>query len=101
MPQDTLEAFVEESLRRSLERGYHPTIFQKMRQDYGLERAIEKLVESSDIQSGFARLKDLGLLDWSLEAAVIRFPGSFPVKTREYAGFRLSHAKDRTLRGRI
>jgi len=69
-----------------------------MRRDYGLERAIEKLVESSELQSGFTRLKKMNMLEWSLEQAVIHYPERFKPKTREYAGFRLSHAKDRKLR---
>lgn len=96
---ETLEAFVEESTRRCVARGYHPTAFLEMRDKHGLIEAIRRLVESSDVQSGFARLDKLGMLEWSLEAAVIRFPTQFSQMTREYAGFRLGQLKGRKLNG--
>jgi hypothetical protein len=93
----SLEAFVDEGVRRSVAKGYHPTAFLAMRERHSLIEAIRRLVESADMQSGFYRLQQLGLLDWSLEAAVIRFPDSFSRQTREYAGFRLSQAKERRM----
>jgi hypothetical protein len=62
-------------------KGYYPSVFQSMRMRHGTIAAIEKLVQSGEIQSGFKRLKDLGLLEWSIEAAVIRFaPGHANVR---------------------
>jgi hypothetical protein len=72
-----LEAFIDETIRVSNEHGYHPTTFQRMRRDYGTIGAIERLVQSGDIQSGFTRLYDLGLVRWSIESAVTKFPGEF------------------------
>lgn len=84
-----LEAFVDETIRLSRENGYHPTAFVSMRQRYGTVKAISKLVQSGDIQSGFKRLNSLGLIDWTIEAAVTKFPGEFSPTTLECAEFRL------------
>ena len=74
MPASTaLEAFIDESIRVSVANGYTPTIFQRMRRG-GTVEAIERLVKSGDIQSGFKRLKQLGLLQWTIEAAILQFP---------------------------
>jgi hypothetical protein len=55
-----LEAFVDEGIRLSKQRGYHPHTFERMRHQHGTIRAIEKLVSSGDLQSGFTRMADLG-----------------------------------------
>jgi hypothetical protein len=88
-----LEAFVDELLKRAKERGYNPTIFQGMRRQYGTVQAIERLVQSGDIQSGFTPLKELGLLEWSIESAVVRFPSEFTRNTRECAQWRLQQVQ--------
>ena len=72
-----LEAFIDESIRKSRESGYDPTVSISMRKDHGTVSAIRKLVTSGDIQSGFKRMSDLGLLDLTIEAAVLRFPDAF------------------------
>jgi hypothetical protein len=87
-----LEVFIDESIKRSKERGYNPTIFQGMRHQHGTLQAIEKLVQSGDIQSGFKRLKELGLLEWSIESAVVRFPSEFSRNARECSQWRLRQA---------
>jgi hypothetical protein len=69
-----LEAFIDESLRLSKERGHNPTIFVGMRHQHGTIDAIERLVQSGDMQSGFKRLKQLDLIDWTIESAVTKFP---------------------------
>jgi hypothetical protein len=71
-----LEAFVDEGIRLSKQSGYHPHVFVRMRQQHGTIRAIEKLVRSGDLQSGFKRMAEIGLLDWSIEEAVVRFQRS-------------------------
>lgn len=88
-----LEAFVDETIRKSREKGYHPTVFIGMRQQHGTIPAISKLVQSGDIQSGFKRLQGLGLLDWSIEAAVEKFPEEFSRDDKECAAFRLEIAR--------
>jgi hypothetical protein len=39
-----------------------------MRRQHGTIEAIERLVQSDDIQSGFKRLQQLNLLEWTIEA---------------------------------
>lgn len=90
-----LEAFIDETIKVSRKHGYHPTIFIDMRTRLGTIPAIIKLVESWDIQSGFKRLAMLGLLDHTIETAVLRHPKEFPIRTRECAEFRLGLAKQR------
>ncbi len=84
-----LEAFIDETVRLSRQNGYHHTAFIGMRQRHGTIGAISRLVESGDVQSGFKRLRDLGLLNWTIEAAVMKFPEEFSATTRECAAFRL------------
>jgi hypothetical protein len=65
----SLEAFIDEGIELSKAQGYNSTIFIGMRRQYGTIEAIERLVQSGDIQSGFKRLKQLNLVDWTMEAA--------------------------------
>lgn len=88
-----LEAFVDETILRGREKGYIPTIFIGMRQDLETIPAISRLVRSGDIQSGFKRLQALGLLEWTIEAAVEKFPEEFSKDDRECATFRLRLAR--------
>jgi hypothetical protein len=91
---DPLEAFIDEGIRQMAKRGYYPTIFQGMRARHGTVEAITKLVESGDIQSGFKKLRQLRMLEWSMEAAVMRFPDRFTATARECAEFRLRLAEN-------
>jgi len=84
-----LEAFIDETIRVSAEHGYHPTAFIGMRNRHGTLDAISRLVVSGDVQSGFSKLHKLGLLDHTIEAAVMRFPSEFGKQARECAEFRL------------
>lgn len=88
-----LEAFIDETLRLSKERGYNPTIFVGMRHQHGTIDAIERLVQSGDIQSGFKRLKQLGLIDWTIEAAVIKFAAEFSHNAKQCAEWRLAQVR--------
>lgn len=89
-----LEAFIDETIRLSRLNRYSPTAFLAMRGRHGTISAISRLVESGDIQSGFKRLEQLGLLDWTIESAVMKFPQEFSPITRECAAFRLRIAKE-------
>jgi len=91
-----LEAFIDEGIKRAIERGYHPTVFTGMRHKSGTIDAIERLVQSPDIQTGFNRLHQLNLLDWTIEAAVIRFPSEFSNNAQQCAKWRLQQARSRT-----
>jgi hypothetical protein len=84
-----LEAFIDETIALAKARGYIPAIFIGMRRQYGTVEAIERLVQSGDIQSGFKRLTKLGLADWTIEAAVSKFAGEFSRHARECAEWRL------------
>lgn len=97
---NSLEDWVDESIKRSRSRGYHPTVFIGMRERFGTRVAIEHLVRSGEIQSGFHRLRQLGMLTWSIEAAVRQFPDEFTAEARECAEFRLNNVDDPILRVR-
>ena len=92
MNADEVEAFVDELIRRAQPLRYRPTDFMHMRKNNGGRsvEVIEKLVKSGDVQSGFKKLKEIGLLEWSLESAVLKFPGRFSKDARECAAFRLN-----------
>jgi hypothetical protein len=90
-----LEAFIDEGIKLSIERGYHPTIFVGMRHTHGTIDAIERLVQSPDIQTGFHRLHQLNLLEWTIEAAVRRFPSEFSNDARQCAEWRLQQVHPR------
>ena len=94
-----LEAFIDETLKLAKARGYNPTIFSGMRQQYRTIEAIERLVLSGDIQSGFKRLQQLNLVDWTIEAAVTKFPDEFSRHARECAEWRLQQVTKGTIRG--
>lgn len=98
---DPLDAWVDESIARSRARNYHPTIFIRMRERYGTEQAMEKIVRSGVMQSGFIRLKHLGMAeDWSIEAGILLFRERFTQDAQNCAQFRLEHIDDPILRGR-
>jgi hypothetical protein len=84
-----LEHFIEESVRRSKEKGYYPTAFEAMRVRWGTKEAMRRLVISGEIQSGFKRLVPLGLKDWSVEAGVVKFADEFGKEERQAAQWRL------------
>ena len=89
---DELEAFIDKSIIRSSKKGYVPFDFLKMRKRWTTKGAIERLVPSGDLQTNFLKLRDLDMLDWTLEAAVLRFPELFSRQMQEAARFRLRQA---------
>ena len=97
---DALEAFVDEGLGIASAAGYPAIIFRRMRREHGTVEAISKLVCSAEIQSGFLELKRHKLLDWSIEAIVLKFPERFSAQARQCAEFRLKHGGDKKLRRR-
>jgi hypothetical protein len=90
----TLDQFVDELIRRAAAHRYFPTTFMRMRTQYGTVSAIRKLVETSKPQSGFRRLKQLGMLEWTLESAVLAYPHQFPATTIKFARARLDGTLD-------
>lgn len=89
MASAQLEAFIDETIAVSARKAYHPTTFIGMRARYGTVEAISRLVISGDVQSGFTKLKKLGLIDYTIEAAVMKFPSEFSKQAVECADFRL------------
>lgn len=85
-----LESFIDSSIKMSREHGYHPTTFISMRQRHGTIGAINKLVVSGDIQSGFTRMRSLGLLEWTIEAAVVSHSELFSDEVVGAAKWRLA-----------
>lgn len=96
---DPLEVFVDESIRLFARRGYHPEEFKRMRKAYGTVAAIERLMRSGVLQSGFRQIRKLEMLPRSMEGTVRRFPDQFTVEARECAEFRLDNADDMALWG--
>ena len=85
-----LERFIDQMIELAGEKGYRPTEFIKMRDRYQTVEAISRLVVSGDIQSGFRRLNELELRDWTIEAAVLKYSNEFTPAVFECAKFRLS-----------
>lgn len=90
---DSLDGWINESIRRSVAAGYNPTVFLQMRERHGTKGAMKRLIISGEIQSGFVKLRDLGLLDWSVEAGILKFSSDFSAGEREAAQFRLAQAR--------
>lgn len=90
-----LESFVDESIQLAKNAGYNPTVFIGMRARHKTLEAMERIVKSGDIQSGFKRLKELGLADeWSVEAGILKFASEFSRDAVECARWRLKQIED-------
>ena len=87
-----LENFINESIARSKQRDYNPFIFVQMRERHGTVEAMKKLVVSGEVQSGFRRLKELNMLELSIEAAILKFPDEFTSEEQDAARWRLEQA---------
>lgn len=87
-----LEKFTDEIIEKSIQIGYTPHIFCRMREQRGTVEAMRNLVVSSEIQSGFKRLKELDRLELSIEAAILKFPDEFTSEERDAARWRLEQA---------
>jgi hypothetical protein len=72
-----LEAYADTMLHRAAEKGFRPTVLIRLRETYGTVRAFSKLFRTDDIESGFRQMKQLGLIEWSIEAAVVKFSREF------------------------
>jgi hypothetical protein len=93
------DAFAEECRRaveecRTLSPPYAPTAWIEMMEAHGAVDAAKRLLESSDIQSGFERLVRLGRTDLTVEMAVLhpRWDSLFRELHREAAHWRLTRA---------
>jgi len=90
---DELESFIDETIHQAVAKHYMPTTFMQMRTRWGTVEAMRRLVISGDIQSGFTRLVGLGLVDYSIEATILKFPSYFDKDAREAAQWRLNQLK--------
>jgi hypothetical protein len=65
-----------------------------MRHRHGTVEVIRLCVESSAPKSGFRKAVELGIKEWSLEAAVVKRRAQFTEKTPAYAHARLNGQLD-------
>jgi hypothetical protein len=92
---EALDDFIDETIRRSREGGCYPTAFMEMRSRWGTKGAIERLLVAGDIESGFKRLNCLNMLEWTIEAAVLKFPEVFTNReVRAAAEWRIRQAQE-------
>ncbi|TCH99680.1 hypothetical protein EJV46_03115 [Roseococcus sp. SYP-B2431] len=82
-------------ITRCQARGYNPHVFMDMRDRHGTVTAINRLLLEGEIQSGFRKLYSMNMLEWTIEAAALRFPDLFKAGSREAAQFRLDQANGR------
>lgn len=88
-----LEEFVDKSIALNIEHGNTPHTLIQMRERMGTVAAITSLVPRSIATSGYLKAIKLNLIEWSLEAAVCRFPSQFDLRTRLYALLRLTSGR--------
>jgi hypothetical protein len=88
-----LEAFIDDSIAISIKHKYHPTTFKRMREEYGTVDAISRLVVNGEIQSGFKKMSELGLIEYTIESAVLKFPNQFTKNVQKCAKWRLDQAR--------
>lgn len=74
---DDLDAHIDDCIQHWVASGSSTLGFPTMRTRHGTVGAIARLVRTRTIQAGFTQLWEHGLLQWSLEAAVLKFPHYF------------------------
>src|SRR3954451_6198039 len=84
-----LEAYMDQAIRRCRRAGYRGFVFEVLREQLGTIGAIERLVCSGQLQSGFKRMQALGLLEWTAEYAAVDFRSEFKRTVVEAAEWRL------------
>ncbi|MDR2311678.1 MAG: hypothetical protein LBE54_11900 [Brucellaceae bacterium] len=88
----SIEDYIDETIRVSRLHGYNPTEFISMRERYRTIPCIKRLLANGDIQSGFKRLCELGLREYTIEAAALKFPDLFSKEELSAAEWRLNQA---------
>lgn len=90
--QDACDRAVEECA--SLDPPYHPTVWVNMSARLGAVRAAQRLVVSSETQTGFDRLVQAGRPDLTIEWAILdgHWDPLFSDQQREAARWRLGQA---------
>jgi uncharacterized protein YqgQ len=89
--QDEFQAAMMTTYEEVVKRGYFPTYFLQMLNQYGGVVTAKRLLAKCEIQYGLMRLYELGLLDSSMEAYVIkeRYQPLFTEEERQEAHRRL------------
>lgn len=91
-----LEAWLDKCHEVAREHGFpDPSAFREMRTRYGTLPAVIKLVTDGTMQSGFQWCRDHGILDYSVEAAVIKFAAEFDPGTVDCARWRLETVRSK------
>jgi hypothetical protein len=86
-----LEVRIDESIRKSRAAGYPPSRFIQMRDNLGTIPTMKRLVRDGEIHSGFKKLNELGMIEETIEAIMVReFPSLFTSEELEAASFRLA-----------
>ena len=86
---DALEDWLNEATRRCMAQGFLRGRFHELRTRVGTVAAINQQMGTPVEQTPLRRLKEAGLLEWSLEAGVLRFPECFDQGIRDAAKSRL------------
>lgn len=63
---------LQDGIEAGRERGYIPTYFLRMLDEYGGVQTAKRLLSKHDTQTGLFKLWELGLLDVSMEAIVLQ-----------------------------
>jgi hypothetical protein len=66
----------------------------RLRETYATVRAFSKILRTDDIESGFRQMKQLGFVEWCVEAVVVRFSGEFDQINVDLARRRLKLESD-------
>jgi hypothetical protein len=74
--------------------GHYAARTRKMITDHGEIGALSLLMVSPDLQTGFQALRDAGLLEYTFESIVVRFPHLFSPDVVQAARWRLDHAHE-------
>jgi len=70
--KDKFHASMITTYEEGVKRGYYPTYFLGMLHEYGGVDTAKRLLAKQEVQTGLMRLYELGLLDSSMEAYVIK-----------------------------
>lgn len=92
---DNLEEFVDKSIQVNSSLGNVQDKLKDMREREGTVRTITNLVAMGTTATGYHNAIKLDLVEWSMEAAVCRFPDQFDLKTRLRAQLQLGTARRR------
>jgi hypothetical protein len=70
--ESEFQAAMETTYKEGAERGYYPTYFMQVLHKHGGVGTAKRLLAKQEPQTGLMKLYELGLLDSSMEAYVIK-----------------------------